>query len=368
MKRHLTFYILFLSLFALNAQEVKLTIETTAGGLKDAMTEEQRETVTDLSLTGSMNDADFYFIRDEMPKLENLDIKQVKVDTIPPKALYNKRLLKVILPINMKYIDNEAFSYASQEIILTGDFPRLGAKAFYEGKFTHLSISEDNKYCISIGLGIYSSDGKILYYFNDNGFGFSEDDRIIRVVEEGTEIIASRAFDNCLILQATFPSSLKKIEEHAFENARSFGIAGWPNDYPKPELLFQSAVPPVLAKDVLRENAMFGIFYLIVPKGSIPVYKDADEQWNLFMEILDSGSDVQFQRMTGLRTFRNENSIFVSSDKVIGKLSLLDMQGHPVYKSKEKSNRMEIPVSLDGIYLLEVIYIDDTTEIIKLNI
>ena len=140
-----------------------LTIETTPGELKNVMTQEQIQNVEDLTLTGGMNKEDFYFIRDQLVKLKSINMKQIEVDTIPVNALFGKELETIVLPIHIKYIDENALN-TNARIYLTGPYPK---RAAYIGGISFI-LSNDNIYCKKTENGIFSSDGKILYEAFEN--------------------------------------------------------------------------------------------------------------------------------------------------------------------------------------------------------
>ena len=71
MKKSILFISTMLACITMQAQTT-LTIETTPGELKNVMTQEQIQSVEDLTLTGGMNKEDFYFIRDQLVKLKSI--------------------------------------------------------------------------------------------------------------------------------------------------------------------------------------------------------------------------------------------------------------------------------------------------------
>ena len=162
MKKTITLISTMLACITMQAQTT-LTIETTPGELKNVMTQEQIQNVEDLTLTGGMNKEDFYFIRDQLVKLKSINMKQIEVDTIPVKAFFDKKLKSIILPIHIKYIDENALN-TNARIYLTGPYPK---RAAYIGGISFI-LSNDNIYCKKTENGIFSSDGKILYEAFEN--------------------------------------------------------------------------------------------------------------------------------------------------------------------------------------------------------
>lgn len=98
----------------------------TPGSLSQLISADQKKGVTNLTLTGTINSIDFYFMRDNMDVLSVLDMRQVKVGDIMMAAAYEsyeipgnafstdysngkKTLTEVYLPLNIKYIRDNAF-------------------------------------------------------------------------------------------------------------------------------------------------------------------------------------------------------------------------------------------------------------------
>ena len=361
MKRYLTFYILFLSLFALNAQEVKLTIETTAGGLKDAMTEEQRETVTDLTLTGSMNDADFYFIRDNIVQLISLNMEKVKVDTIPEKAFYKSGIQKFVIPEDRVYVKCYAFktSYEMRgTVFIIGHFPKIESHVFDNN---YLEISDDNPYCkmdIYSG-GVYSLDGKIFYYFGTSGY---------LDIEEGTEIIESFAFDSKYIESVSFPSTLKLIKTNAFYEIKPLYYNGVTQDL---RFISYASIPPVLEKNAFNGD-QFSKFDLFVPSGKTEDYKQADLQWSKFNSIVDGDPNLSSVEKHSLQTlFVSEGSsgLIIHSQKQLMQIQVNALSGENYYQSNVQGTEASIPaINGKNIYVLKVIFEDHTVEYLKIRL
>lgn len=366
MKRFITLSTLVCMFFlSLTAQEVKLTIETTAGGLKDAMTEEQKQTVTDLTLTGSMNDADFYLIRDYMPKLKYLDMKQVDVDTIPKKAFYENLIIyEIILPLNIKFIGDEAFWESKAKFYITGSFPKLGNKAFNGMAGRRPYITEDNASCISVDNSIYSSDGKILYYYYDAG-----------LIPEGTEVVAERAFDcSCLENNIIFPSTLKRIEKCAFKNTEILVPVG-SYHHTTEYFSFKSENPPVLAEDAFV-GKIFHQYpqpYARVPKDMRAIYKNSDPQWSAFKYILEEGEEdpgsINPNTSTrSLTVVKNETHWVLKGESMIKSIDVFTPSGKLLDSILCDNTEACLPATyFHGIRILKVQYENGQVEVIKLT-
>lgn len=141
-----------------------------AGTLKECIQAANKDytKVMNLKITGHINASDFFFMKDEMAKLQSLNLKEVKIDAdpqyaceadaIPGSAMYNKKSLQhLVLPDKLKEIRSSAFSSCSN---LTGSL----------------------------------------------------------LIPEGVKEIGSSAFNKCSALTGTLrlPSTLEKIGDHAF--------------------------------------------------------------------------------------------------------------------------------------------------------
>jgi hypothetical protein len=142
-----TILILFISLLvAITLQaQVSKTIEVTAGNLQSVFTNEELRTVTNLTLTGTMDALDFKTIGNIMPSLTELDLSGVKivgdgtlVEAIPSNAFIdnagypNDHLKSIQLPLSCDKISDHAFSSCSglTSLIIPRSVAEIGEFAF----------------------------------------------------------------------------------------------------------------------------------------------------------------------------------------------------------------------------------------------
>lgn len=272
----------------LSAQELThITIENlVAGGLKDSLNADQQKKVQSLTLSGSMDKDDFSFIWNNLIALKELDIKNVDIDTIPPKTFWGGSLIqfsKIVLPKSLKYIENRALWVGSYRctFVVTGPFPALADSAFASCATNLSSLdfrvipSADNPYCKLIDGSIYSSDGKTIYY----GVPPYE-------IAEGTEEIASHAFSMRIVDNVSIPASVKKIGDKAFAYLWQYPpTKGLRSFYNAPSLVCKCPTPPSLGKDVFYyRDSVHWDYYLYVPDASVESYKSLPE-WSCFKNI-----------------------------------------------------------------------------------
>ena len=353
MKKTITLISTMLACITMQAQTT-LTIETTPGELKNVMTQEQIQSVEDLTLTGGMNKEDFYFIRDQLVKLKSINMKQIEVDTIPVNALFGKELETIVLPIHIKYIDENALN-TNARIYLTGPYPK---RAAYIGGISFI-LSNDNIYCKKTENGIFSSDGKILYEAFENYKLY---------FEEGLEIIETYAFVNVGVRDYRFPKTLKVIKEKAFYNLDWLIPVSF-MDYSDPTIIMKAKEPPVLGENAfVMSDEQYCEYPLSVPEGCIEIYRNADPQWKIFrIREGDQPQGIESVSNPNLSIIRSGNSWILNGEKNISKIEVFNTIGALIFSTKCNDTQVEIPMGKTSeVVYARVLYADNTTEVIKL--
>ena len=353
MKKTITLISTMFACMVMQAQTT-LTIETTPGELKNVMTQEQIQNVEDLTLTGGMNKEDFYFIRDQLVKLKSINMKQIEVDTIPVNALFGKELETIVLPIHIKYIDENALN-TNARIYLTGPYPK---RAAYIGGISFI-LSNDNIYCKKTENGIFSSDGKILYEAFENYKLY---------FEEGLEIIETYAFVNVGVRDYRFPKTLKVIKEKAFYNLDWLIPVSF-MDYSDPTIIMKAKEPPVLGENAfVMSDEQYCEYPLSVPEGCIEIYRNADPQWKIFrIREGDQPQGIESVSNPNLSITRSGNSWILNGEKNISKIEVFNTIGVIIFSTKCNDTQVEIPMEKTGeVVYARILYADNTTEVSKL--
>ena len=123
-----------------------------AGTLKECIQAANKDftKVMNLKITGHINASDFFFMRDEMAKLQSLNLKEVKIeeerneygyllgqtDAIPNGAMNNKKTLQhLVLPDKLVKIDGLAFNQCTNltgSLLIPEGVKEIGYNAFNE--------------------------------------------------------------------------------------------------------------------------------------------------------------------------------------------------------------------------------------------
>ena len=213
-----------------------IIINSTAGHLKDSIVAANKDytQVRNLKITGEINGADFYFMRDDMDMLQSLNLKEVKIaktdtllhfgsgscqprtydeDEIPEGAMSGKlSLLRLILPDKLKIINVGAFEGCKN---LTGSLiiPE-GVTDVMAGAFTGCS-SMTGSLSLPTTLERLGNGWEKYWYggpFRECGFTNE------LVLPNNLEYIGEQAFWSCdnLYGDLRLPEKLKSIGNAAF--------------------------------------------------------------------------------------------------------------------------------------------------------
>lgn len=238
---------LLISITFIQAQVVR-TINVTTAGTLSTLVGNDKTTITDLTLTGTINDADYTTIK-QMTALKDLNIASITNTALPRDAFRGITLNKIVLPTSLTSIGIGAFHSVTIQSLNFSQCPNL--QSFDINVFMNINIG-DNKIDLSTlekvrfsgdrsyGTFTQCSAHVILpnnktsiedYSFNNFkgsvklpsnlshigtgafiGSSFSDD----IILPEGVKTIANEAFRYSVIKRISLPSSLTSIGEGAF--------------------------------------------------------------------------------------------------------------------------------------------------------
>jgi hypothetical protein len=263
------------------------TLEITAGGLSSALSTDELNTISKLTLTGTIDARDFKTMRDKMPLLVVVDLSGATIvgytgtegtsgtssytypaNTVPDYSFYksnssegNTRMTTIILPSTVTSIGSSAFRNCSSltSVTIPASVKNIGYNAF------------DN--CKGLTSVIIPSSVTTI-----ESYAFNNCDGLISVtIPSSVTSIGSSAFFGCNGLTSiTIPSSVSQIGSYALGNC-------W-----KISSIFANSLLPI------NLSSSSDVFYdlnkptitLNVPMGSKAAYQVA-EQWKDFIKIVE---------------------------------------------------------------------------------
>ena len=222
-------------------------VEIEAGGLFYSLTEKELGTVTDLTITGTINARDFYIMNRLMDKLLNLNIKEASI---------------------VKYTGKDATNYGRKTTYPANCIPE---KAFYNAYFELQSIELPST-LLSIGKYAFNSCNELkfielpdtLISIGERAFYSCERLKSIELPAAFT-ILAEEAFGNCERLQSIkLPATLTEIGKGAFA-----GCAKLMEVYNYMATPINIGLSYVFNSNILPECTLY------VPEDSIDVYNNS---------------------------------------------------------------------------------------------
>ena len=238
--RKLFFMLLLAVTTMLNCQA--LTVNTTAGGLAQAVGD--NTSITVLKVTGTMDARDFYFITEKLDALTSLDLSQVTVlpfdrntaiygtvtkydaNEIPRTAFFGKKLATVNLPAGLESIGFAAFAgcYQLTSITVPSTVTYIDDYAFAG---TALTIVEIPATVTAMGKGLFarceSLTSAVINCMRVSNFTFLGDVALTDVqLGANVKILENGVFNGCTSLKSLTidpACRMTHIGEEAFINS-----------------------------------------------------------------------------------------------------------------------------------------------------
>lgn len=351
-----------------------ITVNVGEERLESLLTDAQKQSVTHLTITGTLQEADYAYLRSGLLKqLEELNMRDADIDTIPAHAFhcsissYPESNHKIILPEGLKHLSDSSLCIIDGRcnVELTGAYPTLGCNVYDVEGYSGCSIepSEDNAAYKMDLYFLVSADGDIIY--RNNAY-------YIDTIPDNAHIIYANAFETGLIVgSVSIPATIDSIGDRAFANV-NMGITAGVG--PSPYLLCLATIPPKLGKDVFFNEDGEGPDDVYVPDASIELYKSA-EGWKdkkiLGLSVPRPAvgiKEVKAEKSSILLT-ESADAYVLQSDKNMQKVILYDVTGRLLSSVAVNSFESEISRSTlsSPVSILRVIYADGTSETLKLR-
>ncbi|MFA6580386.1 MAG: leucine-rich repeat protein, partial [Paludibacter sp.] len=214
------------------------TVTVSSGGLQTSLTKQELLTVSNLILTGTIDARDFRVMRDSMPQLADIDMKDVSItaysgsegtnssissypaNATPINAFYKTysgvgktTLASVILPTNITSIGQSSFAYAIglSSIVIPDQVTLIGMTAFAYCGLKELTIGSS---VTNIGFEAFLACNKLAGV----------------AIPNAVKTIEAEAFSSCRDLKwVTFPDGLTTINSKAFMFCISLDSVNLPN-------------------------------------------------------------------------------------------------------------------------------------------
>ena len=170
------------SLGFISAQNVQKIVSVIPGGLHKALSQAERETITHLILTGTLDATDFKVLRDNIRSLKVVDLSRAsivaysgdkgtepksakyKANAIPQYAFFNstsgagkRSLIEIILPSQLEGIGEKAFYDCNNfdKVNIPANVTNIGSEAFGKCKKLMHVTAENQTPITNLGKGVF---------------------------------------------------------------------------------------------------------------------------------------------------------------------------------------------------------------------
>jgi len=245
---------MILSLTVLTQAQVYNTINIdTPGTLSTALTTGEQTTITNLTITGTIDQRDFTTMRNNMVALKVIDLSAVTIvaygnylaNTIPHSSFSNKSITSILLPASATEINANAFSGCSSltTITIPASITTIETCVFY-GCSAFVTVDANNpNYSSQDGI-LFNKDLSTLISCPSNKTGSYTIPSTVTLVDQfafdgctgissismsSVQKIGLDAFDGCTsLISVAFPSTLTSIGDRAFHGCTNLTVANLP--------------------------------------------------------------------------------------------------------------------------------------------
>ncbi len=190
--------------------------------------------ISNLKLTGEINENDFFFMRDEMISLKSINLRDVsvydgeRIDVIPPRAMYKKSTLqRIVFPQKLRIIGSDAFHNTGLkgDLIIPEGVEKIGESFSETGTFNVGDHSNGDtgafSYCQNL-LGNLELPST-LKQIEHGAFNFDEFEGSL-ILPQNLEFIGAYAFNrNNYTGELRIPESVRYIGAGAFSRTKFSG-------------------------------------------------------------------------------------------------------------------------------------------------
>jgi hypothetical protein len=376
MKTNLFFILFMLSSVLISAQTVSKSVNVgVAGSLSTLLTADQKNTVTNLTVTGTIDARDIKCMRDELLVLKQIDMSGASI------AAYSGT--GGTLAANSSYAANQlpeyAFSFSSTSkgkvsltsVLLPSGLTSMANYSFWE--CTGLTDIKIPNTVTSLGEGSFKGCTNMTSAILCNSLTKVDNTAFYRcyaltsVIIPGTVTqIGSSSFYLCSNLASiSIPNSVKSIGDHAFEGCgwatsialgsgiENIGTEAFKDCLSITAISINRATGPVINTATFSGMKKWEVLFE-VPASRIPNYTSAPG-WLEFTNIKEKTfTSLQNLNQTNHITFiPTTNGIMVSNLQDNELIGVYSITGEQVFLARSRGNQQHIQLEKGRIYVIK---------------
>ena len=368
-----TLFLLLISVSILGHSQVSKTINVqTAGSLSTLLTEDEKSTVTNLTLTGTIDARDIKCMRDQIAHITNLDLSNANIaayEGIATSTLSNSYPANE-MPKSSFYRSGSSTSVTTlASITLPNSLTSIGANAFY--LCTYLKSIYIGNSITNIGVEAYEgcyglttvTMGNSVTTIQNNAFHYCYALKNITLSEKIT-YLGDDAFSDCRIEKVIFPKSLTTISDAFRSNnyltevtlpASITNISNWAFEYCNAlkTIYCLNTIPPIC--ESYSFAVMPNVTTVYVPASSVSAYKNAPIWGDYFYSQIKAipVTEVTEPKNDGIKIYSSNSNIIIEGSSKGEMLRVFSLTGQIHTAIESSGDKIVIPVLKNNIYLVK---------------
>ncbi len=368
-----TFLLLVLTVATYNYSQVTKTINIeTAGSLSTILTEDEKSTITDLTVSGTIDARDIKCIRDQIANITNLDLSNSNItayngtatssatntylsNEMPRSSFYRSgsstsvtNLTTIILPKSLTSIGDYAFYLCTniKSIYIGNSITNIGEYAF-EGCFGLNSVIMGNSvisikkeafgYCNALKNITLSEN---ITYFGQDAFYRCSFEKVI--LPNSLTTLSNAFRGNSSLTEITLPASITSFDWCAFQ------------DCPALKTIYcLNLTPPTCNESGLAGAPNVTTVY--VPAISVNAYKNAPIWGTYFYSKIKAmiSSATQELKVENVKIYSNTSNIVIDNTSKGETIRVFTLTGQLVHSIESLGNKIIIPALKNNIYIVK---------------
>ena len=368
-----TLFLLLISVSILGHSQVSKTINVqTPGSLSTLLTEDEKSTVTNLTLTGTIDARDIKCMRDQIAHITNLDLSNANIaayEGIATSTLSNSYPANE-MPKSSFYRSGSSTSVTTlASITLPNSLTSIGANAFY--LCTYLKSIYIGNSITNIGVEAYEgcyglttvTMGNSVTTIQNNAFHYCYALKNITLSEKIT-YLGDDAFSDCRIEKVIFPKSLTTISDAFRSNnyltevtlpASITNISNWAFEYCNAlkTIYCLNTIPPIC--ESYSFAVMPNVTTVYVPASSVSAYKNAPIWGDYFYSQIKAipVTEVTEPKNDGIKIYSSNSNIIIEGSSKGEVLRVFSLTGQMHTAIESSGDKIVIPFLKNNIYLVK---------------